>query len=189
MVLALAAAPIAQAQTSPAEVLNLELQNTDEGLFVYANVRLELPAVVEDALNKGVAMYFVAEAEVRRTRWYWTDKTVFIEARHMRLAYQPLTRRWRLNVSAQAFTSSGQGVTLSQYFDSLPEALSTVARIARWKIAEPSVLTPDTAYSLDFRFHLDLTQLPRPFQIGALGQSDWSLSTNRRLQLVLDAPK
>ena len=45
-------------------------------------------------------MYFVAEGDILRERWYWYDKRIVSVQRHIRLAYQPLTRRWRLNVNA-----------------------------------------------------------------------------------------
>ena len=33
---------------------------------------------------------------------------------------------------------------------------------------------------LEFSFRLDLSQLPRPFQIGVAGQSDWAIATQLR---------
>ena len=44
-------------------------------------VRFELPAVVEDALLKGIALFFVVEADIYRDRWYWTDPRVASAAR------------------------------------------------------------------------------------------------------------
>ena len=42
------------------------------------SVRLDLQATpsVEQALIKGVPMYFVWRADVIRDRWYWTDKRI-----------------------------------------------------------------------------------------------------------------
>jgi len=39
---------------------------------------------------------------------------------------------------------------------------------------------------LEFKFKLDVTQLPRPLQLGVLGQADWSLSTSQTLKFVPD---
>jgi hypothetical protein len=176
-------APLAQAQGSNVGVAALQVERAEDGVFLSASVDFDLPAVIEDALTKGVAMYFVAEAEVQRNRWYWYDKTVATASRHMRLAYQPLTRRWRLNVSSGPITQVGLGVTLNQNFDSLPEAMSVIQRISRWKIAEESDLDADVSHKIEFRFRLDVSQLPRPFQIGVVGQADWNLSASRRLVL------
>lgn len=177
------------ARAASAEVTQLQLERGEDGVFLSATVRFELPAIVEDALLKGIPMYFVAEAELFRDRWYWYDKKVASAVRHMRLAYQPLTRRWRLNVSPEPIGNVGLGVTLNQNFDSLPDAMAAVQRLSRWKIAEPAEVEPDVRYNADFRFRLDVSQLPRPFQIGAVGQSDWSLSASRNQRLAVEAPK
>jgi hypothetical protein len=42
---------------------------------------------------------------------------------------------------------------------------------------------------VEFRFRLDMSQLPRPFQIGTLGQSDWNISASSRQPLVLESDK
>ena len=162
-----------------AELASFELEHNDEGLFLSTTVKFELPSVVEDVLHKGIPAFFVAEAELRRDRWYWYDKRTNVVARHMRLAFQPLLRRWRLQVSANPIGNNGLGVMLSQNFDSLPDALAAVQRFSRWKIADASALEPDGRYNVDFLFRLDVSQLPRPFQIGALGQSEWTLAVSR----------
>ena len=168
---------------SSAEVTQLQVDRTIEGVFVSATVSFELPAVVEDALLKGIPMVFVAEADIFRTRWYWYDKRVVAAERHMRLSFQPLTRRWRLNVASGQITPNSLGQALNQSFDSLPEAMAAVRRVSRWKISDASEIEPDQPYGFEFRYRLDVSQLPRPFQIGVLGQTDWiiALTANRRL--------
>jgi hypothetical protein len=79
--------------------------------------------VVEDALLKGIPMFFVVEADIYRDRWYWTDPRVASAARTIRLAYQPLTRRWRVNIASGLITSSsGLRATLNQNYETLSEA-------------------------------------------------------------------
>jgi len=86
-------APAAMAQPTT-EIVQLRLERADEGgVLLSANVKFELPPVIDDALDKGIPMFFVAEATLLRDRWYWYDKQVTSVARHMRLSYQPLTRR------------------------------------------------------------------------------------------------
>lgn len=176
----------AQAQfQSDAELTQLHLERSEEGLLLSAAVRFELPPVVDDALAKGIPMFFVAEATLYRDRWYWYDRRVSSAARHFRLSYQPLTRRWRLQVSPQPIGPSG--LALGQSFDTRDEALAAVQRISRWRIAEPGEYEPDASHNLDFRFRLDVSQLPRPFQIGAVGQSEWNISVARNLRLTPDS--
>ncbi len=162
----------------------LRLERTEEGVLLSASVRFELPPAIEEALLKGVPMFFVADASLLRDRWYWYDKHVAGGSRHMRLSFQPLTRRWRLQVSPTPIGNSG--LSLGQSFDSKEEALAAIQHISRWKIAELSDLEPDARYSVDFRFRLDVSQLPRPFQIGAVGHADWNINAGRTQRLALE---
>ena len=166
------------------ELAELRVERAEDGLYLTARLRFELPAAVEDALDKGIAIHFVADAEVARERWYWYDRQMASAQRYMRVAYQPLTRRWRLNTSSEPIVSSGLGVALTQHYDSLEEVLAAVQRITRWRIATAAELEPGGRQSVRFRFRLDASQLPRTFQIGAFGDSDWALSVERRVDLT-----
>jgi len=175
----LAALPTHAQEADPGKprVSLLRLERSAEGIMLFANLRLELSPAVEDALTKGIPMVFLAEADVVRQRWFWTDKKVASAQRHMRLAFQPLTRRWRLNVASGPITNNSLGLALNLSFDSMEEALSTLLRITAWKIADAGAIDADATLRVDFRFSLDMNQLPRPFQIGAFGQSDWNIFT------------
>lgn len=170
----------------PAEVTQLRLEGSHDSVLLSAALKLDLPVAVEEALLKGVAVFFVAEAEVYRERWYWADRKVAGVERHMRLVFHPLTRRWRLAVSPSIIANNGLGVILNQTFDSLEEAMAAVRRISGWRIADLSDIDPGARHRVEFRFRLDVSQLPRPLQIGALGQSDWALSTAASQRLVLE---
>lgn len=170
-----------------ADITQLRLVRTDEGVLLSANVTFELPAVIDDALDKGIPMFFVAEATLFRDRWYWYDKQVASAARHMRLSYQPLTRRWRLVVSSNPIGNSG--LALGQSFETREEAMAAVQRISHWKIADPGEVDPDARYNVDFRFRLDLSQLPRPLQIGAIGHADWNINASRNQRLGFEILK
>jgi hypothetical protein len=177
----------AQAEGQGAEITQFQLERTEEGLSLSVAVHFDLPPVIEDALLKGIPMFFVAEAVLYRDRWYWYDREISRVQRHMRLSYQPLTRRWRLTISPTVIGNSGVG--LSQSFDSKDEALAAVQRISRWKIAEPSDLSPHERYNVDFSYRLDVSQLPRPFQIGAVGQADWNISVFRNQRMTIDSTR
>ena len=72
---------------------------------------------------------------------------------------------------------------MNQNYDTLSEALSAVQRLSRWKIADPAELDLDVANKLEFSFSLDLSQLPRPFQIGVAGQKDWTIAVKKSERL------
>ncbi|MCF8168145.1 MAG: DUF4390 domain-containing protein [Rhodoferax sp.] len=174
---------------STTEVSQFRLERLDDEILVSALLVFELPGAVEDALLKGIPMYFVTEAQILRERWYWYDKKVSTAERHMRLAFQPLTRRWRLNVSSGANREGNPGLVLNQSFDTLAQALATVKRLSRWKIADATDFDFSAKYRVDLQFRLDLSQLPRPFQIGAFGQADWEIGASINAPLSPDAMK
>jgi hypothetical protein len=177
------------AEGNPTEISQLQIERSAEGVFLSATVRFDLPAAVEDALLRGVPLFFVAEVDVYRDRWYWYNKKLLSVERHMRLAYQPLTRRWRLNIASGAITSNSLGLSLNQGFESLNDALAAMRRVSRWKIAEASEIDADQKNNIEFRFRLDVSQLPRPFQIGALGESDWDISATTTQRLTMQSAK
>ena len=177
-----------QAQTQ-AEIPILRAERSGNEVFVSANVSVELPTFVEDALLKGVPMFFMLEADLYLDRWYWYDKRISGAQRQLRLAYQPLTRRWRVTQSLGMGSDSSQGLSLNQSYESLTEALSMVRQVSRWKVAELADTDPTSKIKLLFRFRLDLSQLPRPFQIGAIGQSEWDIQGVARTALREEAAR
>lgn len=179
--LALAVLLLAASPARATEIAALSAERGSEGVVLSAQIRLDIPGQLDDALQKGIPLFFVAEATVLRDRWYWTDKEVARATRYLRLAYHPLTRRWRLLVSSAPITNAG-GV-LGQSFESREEALAAVQRIAGWKIAEGPEIDGAPRYTVTLRFRLDLTQLPRPVQIGGFGQEEGSLEASRTLRL------
>lgn len=172
------------AQPVAVDVSQLELRRNGEAVELNVGLQFELPGPVQDALSKGLPVIFVAEVDIYRERWYWLDKRVASAQRQMRLVYQPLTRRWRLSIGSGPGRPGEAGAALGQTFDSLDEALALIRRFVGWRVADFAALEPGSTHRLDFRFRLDTAQLPRPLQIGTLGESDWVLaaSTSRRLQ-------
>jgi Domain of unknown function (DUF4390) len=169
----------AHADTATAEVSALRVQRAEDGLYLSATLDFELPAAVEEALLKGIPMTFVNEVDVYRDRWYWYDKRVATASRSVRVAFQPLTRRWRVNVASGTVSSLATGIALTQHFDNLNDVLAVVRRISRWKIADLADVDAESRHNIDYRFKLDLQQLPRPLQIGVTGQNDWSINAQR----------
>jgi hypothetical protein len=166
---------------SGTDVAGLRVEQAADGLYLSATMRFELPAPVEEALLKGIPMTFVAEAQVLRDRWYWYDKAIVTANRSVRIAYQPLTRRWRLSVGSGASEFSA-GASLSQSFDQLADVMVAVRRISRWKIAEGADIDADARHNIFFRFRLDTSQLPRPMQIGITSNADWSIAVQRTVR-------
>ena len=173
------------ARAQAPEVQQLVLQRSSEGLFMSARFALTPHGAVQEALSKGVPLYFVWQADVLRERWYWADKRVAGATRTLRLAYQPLTRRWRVSISTEAGGGTGRGAglpyALHQNHDTLDEALAAVGRVSRWQLAEAAQLEAGAEHRVAFGFRLDLSLLPRPFQIGLGNQPEWSMALEREL--------
>ncbi len=183
LLLLVAGAAFAQNLT---EITQFKAERAEDDILLSAQMQFDIPSAVEDALVKGIPMVFVAEADVLRERWYWYDKKVATAQRHMRLAYQPLTRRWRLNINVGSGATAPVGLALNQSLDTLAQAMAVIKRISRWKVADAADLDPTVKYKVEFRYRLDLGQLPRPFQIGALGQSEWDIAATSVLPLSLE---
>ncbi len=162
---------------APASAQNVELPTlrTSRGegtLDLEFVVRLSLPAAVESALSRGVPIYFVAEAQLLRNRWYWRDERVARVQRTWRVAYQPLTSNWRVGLGG-----------LNQTHASLTEALAAVSRSASWKLADLAQLDPDKSYYVEFSYRLDNAQLPGPMQFALGGQNDWAVAGSRSIRV------
>ena len=177
--------PAAYAETS-VDLQNLKISRQGDGVYLSADWHFDLPSTLEDALLKGVPLYFVTEAELTQERWYFYDKRVALAERHVRVMYQPLTRRWRVSVLPHAFSGTGLGVNLGQSYASAEEAMQTVRRLTQWRIANAADLNAEAKQTLFVRFKLDLSQLPRPLQMGALTQSEWNINYSKSQRLILE---
>jgi hypothetical protein len=153
----------------------LKTSRSDGGLSLEFVARVTLPKAVEDALRSGVPIYFVAEAQLLRGRWYWRDERVSRLSRSWRVAYQPLTGAWRVGLGG-----------LNQSYASLSDALTAASSSSGWHLAELNQIDTDKAYSVEFSYRLDTTQLPGPMQLGLGGQADWTVGISRVLKVQLN---
>jgi hypothetical protein len=88
-------------------------------------------------------------------------------------------------VSSEPISSTGLASSISQSFDTLAEALNVVRRQTAWKIADLRKLDLRSSQQIRYRFKLDVSQLPRPFQIAAGNQADWNLQVRQTISLNL----
>ena len=156
-------------RAADSELVAFEIMHNEEGVLLTYAVNLDLSRSVDDALTKAVPLYFVAEAEVFRDRWYWRDLRVANAVRTWRIVYQPLTTTYRVTFAGR-----------SQNYTSREEAFTAISRGARWKVAEPGQVEDGSRHYVEFSFRLDTSLLPRPMQIGIGGQADWALQVQRR---------
>ena len=149
------------------QVRSAELEAHIEGYRLNADFDISLTHTLEDALNKGVALYFVTEFELARPRWYWFDQKVVDLRQQFKLSYNALTRQYRLSVG-----------TLFQNYETLEEAVNVMSQLHNRLVAEKDALKINQKYSAALRMKLDISQLPKPFQVNALASKDWTLSSD-----------
>jgi hypothetical protein len=165
-------AAAAPARAAGIDLPRLGAERTEQGVLLSFETRFDLPAAVVEALQKGVALHFVADVSLLRERWYWRDQRVAQLSRTWRLSYQPLTQTYRVGLSG-----------LNQNFASLEEALRALQRTSRWRLADPIAADDDGRYVVEFSYRLDASQLPRPLQIGVGGQPEWQLAVEHSFPL------
>lgn len=158
----------ALASASEVSMAGRDLAIDESGsLVLSADFSFELSERLAEAVGKGVALYFVSEFELTRPRWYWFDEKVVQKAQTWRLTYHALTRQYRLSTGV-----------LHQNFPSLHEALGVIAHLRNWPLLEKGALRPGEQLQAGLRFYLDLSKLPKPFQIEAFANRDWLLETD-----------
>jgi hypothetical protein len=154
------------------ELSTLRTTRAEGGLNLEFNARVVLPRAVEDALSRGVPVYFVAEATLWRNRWYWRDERVARVSRQWRVAFQPLTGHWRVGLGG-----------FNQNHSSLAEALAAASSSASWRLAELAQIDNDKTYYLEFDYRLDTSQLPSPMQFGLVTQGEWAVGVSRVIKV------
>ncbi len=159
----------ALAATEGIHVKSAELSLHGGEYYLETNFEVGLTPTLEDALNKGLPLHFVAEFELIYPRWYtaylWNKSVAELEQRY-RLSYNALTRQYRLSFGA-----------LHQNFDTLNDALALLGRLRRRFVVDADALDEGKVYEAAIRMRLDISQLPKPFQINALASRDWNLSS------------
>lgn len=144
-----------------------ELERVDNDWLLSAVFRIELTPGLEDAVQKGVVLYFQTEFDLTRSRWYWFDERPAIAQRQTRLSYQPLTQQYR--IASEGFTFSAK---------SIAEALQAVGSVGGWRVIDNVQLDSSKSYTAALRMTLDLSKLPKPFQVNALNNRDWNVSSD-----------
>ena len=155
------------AKADEATVSHVEILPEEKQYVVNANIEFELNQRLNEALLHGIALHFVAEFVVESPRWYWFDLNISKSTINYRLSYIPITKSYRLSIGG-----------IHRNFESLEEAVAILKNIKSWSVLEKNQLKPDESYNVAFRWRLDTSLLPRPFQVtSAIGSRDWQLAT------------
>ena len=152
------------AQAGSIEPKRAALTPGEDGYTLSAEFALDLGNRLEDAVARGVPLYFNLEFVLERPRKYWVSEHVVTRSLTYSLAYSSLTRQYRLTTGS-----------LHQNFGSLAEALRVIGRIGALPVADKDAIKAGETYEAALRLALDRSQLPKPFQVDAI--------TDRALQV------
>jgi hypothetical protein len=169
-----------------------EIRLADDVYQLSASYDIGLNPVVKEALSRGIPIYFVGEFSLTRSRWNWLDnaqralsrsiqhlfvaeptlthwswldKEVYKSEQVAKLSYSVLTGRYRISRGA-----------LFQNFSSLEDGLNMLSRQTSTAIPAELEKTEGT-YIAAARLSLDISQLPKPLQVNALTNNDWTLDS------------
>lgn len=175
MMLSLFSAP---ASAEGIKLKSADLERADSDWLLNATFQIELTPGLEDAVQKGVVLYFQTEFDLTRSRWYWFDEKPVLAQRLTRLSYQPMTQQYR--IATEGFTFSAK---------TMFEALQAVGSIGGWKVIDSNQVDPSKSYTAALRMTLDLSKLPKPFQVNALNNRDWNVTSDWvRFAFLLNGP-
>jgi hypothetical protein len=149
------------------EVKSATITPDDYGWQVDAQFDIQFSPSLEEAVNRGVPLYFVMEFELSRPRWYWFDEKPVQVAQTYRISYTPLLRQYRLSVGNNY-----------QNFTRFEEVTRVLSRLRGWHVADRGALKKDGAYQASLRMRLDTGQLPKPIQMNAIASRDWTLDSD-----------
>ena len=165
--LALCLTAAGPARAESIAVQRASLQSDGSGWSLDARFKFELNSNLEDAVNKGIPVYFTTDFELSRPRWYWFDEQPVSVSQSIRLSFQPLTREYRVSTG---------GLQLG--FASLNEALSVIKHVTSWHVIDRNQVHPGETYTASVRMQLDIALMPKPFQIDAVNNRDWNLASD-----------
>ena len=138
----------------------------EDGYRLSASYDVHFTFVVQQALSRGIPLYFVGEFSLTRSRWYWLDEEIFQGEQTIKLSYNMLTRQYRISRGA-----------LYQNFASFEDALNILSRQSSAAIPA-ELLKKDGNYIAAVRLRLDNAQLPKLLQVNALTGKDWTLNSD-----------
>ena len=161
----LVAAPWARAEGIT--VTSAVIEPAEDGWALDATFDVQFGPRLEEAVNRGVPLYFVVEFELAKPRWYWFDDKPVQLSQTYRISYTPLLRQYRLSVGS-----------VYQNFTRFEEVTRVLSRLRGWHVADKGALRKDQVYQAAVRMRLDTAQLPKPFQLNAISSREWTLDSD-----------
>jgi hypothetical protein len=148
-------------------IRNATVALVEDGWQVDADFDVQLSSQLEEAINRGVPLYFVVDFEMARPRWYWFDEKPVVASQTYKITYAPLLRQYRVAVGS-----------VYQNFTTFKEVTRVLSRLRGWHVADSGAFKKDQVYQASLRMRLDTAQLPKPFQLTAIASRDWNVASD-----------
>lgn len=143
-----------------------ELVAVDTFYVINAALTLNNQQHLQEMVESGLSLPFQLEFVLTRARWYWLDEKLAERSINYRLSYHALTRQFRLSIGS-----------IHRNFSNFEDALHAMLTLRNWTVMDGNRLHDNETYDAALRMRLDVSQLPKPFQVSALGSRDLNLST------------
>ena len=157
-------------QDSVTKVTAVKLEPTrppaEAGWSLAAEFNIQLGHKLREAVDRGLPLQFAVDFELTRPRWYWVDEQVVNTTYPYNLSYNALTRTYRLITPSSTYNAP-----------TLEDVMQHMVKIKDWSVIPRDRIAIGEPYVAHVRFRLLLTELPKPFQISALVNSEWDLSS------------
>jgi hypothetical protein len=150
------------------EVRNAFVELMDDAWLLDARFDLALGKSAQQALDEGVPLVFVFEAEASLERRFIPDETVV-----------SLTRRWQLahDAISERFVVTDLSNDEQVSYASQAEALEALSRVSGIDIADTEKLPPDGRFDMRVRATVEIGELPAAIKMLVFWKS-WSRSTD-----------
>ncbi len=161
------------------EVSKVEARLTDEGYLLSADFKINLPSPVEEALKRGVTLYFISELSIHRSRWYWLDTKIESHEQTTKLSFNTLTQQYRISRGGlfQSFFELNDALHVLGHQTAPPVPASMLDNRGGGYLGRLTKKGSQIGAYASMR--LDLSQLPKPLQVNALANDQWNVESTR----------
>lgn len=150
------------------EIRNAFVELQDEAWLLDVRLDLTLGKAAQQALDEGVPLVFVLEAEASVERRFIPDETVVSLTRRWQIAHDAISERYVVTDLA----TDEQVSHASQV-----EALEALSRISAVDVADTGKLPPDGRFDMRVRATIEIGELPAAIKMLVFWKN-WSRSTD-----------
>lgn len=155
------------AVAAEARITHIEPLIGEGQLTMDLDASLKLSAVILDAAERGVPLYFTLDVNITTPRWWWWDRPIVQTSLTRRILYNTLTQQWRV-ATGDLFLPVA----------SLEEAVAVLEKVRGWPVAPLDRFEPNVRYDGEVRIRLDTSYMARPLQLDARNRGAWSLTSS-----------